>query len=153
MNFPEGFAFYHLGKVEKIAPSGQTEFVEPALAFDKRVGVSFNLYGEETSLIVLLFDQKLDVSTYTEMGNVLASRIASNLCNASGLETMISPPRFLTSEQLQSQISPVLNALEMSGIRIQAQEYAHNHGENSISLQLLVIPGNQEQVLEQRIFS
>ena len=148
MSFPEGFAFYHLGKVEKIGHSETSES-----AFLNRVGVSFNLYGEETSLIVLLFDKTLDVSTYTEMGNVLASRIASRLGNDSGLETMISPPRFLSSEQLQSQVSPVLSALENSGIRIQVQDYAHNHGENSISLQLLIIPGNQDQALEQRIFS
>ena len=146
MNFPESFAFYHLGKVEKISSQEQTDF-------SNRVGVSFNLYGESTSLIVLLFDQKLDVSTYTEMGNVLASRIASKLGNDSGLETMISPPRFLTTEQLQSQISPVLNALASSGVSIQAQDYAHNHGETSVALQLLLIPGNQDQALEQRIYS
>ena len=119
--FPESFEFYHLGNVEKQLPISSVQSLE----LDGRSGVSFNLYGDTTGLIVFLFEEGLDVSTYTEMGNVLASRMATQLSIQQGWDVMISPPRFLNSAQLRSQLLPPLQALERLGQQISAQQYLH----------------------------
>ncbi|MBC7691401.1 MAG: hypothetical protein H7222_06490 [Methylotenera sp.] len=138
--FPESFTFYHLGNVEKQAPIDHVQ----ALDLKGRSGVSFNLYGDTTGLILFLFDEGLDGSTYTEMGNVLASRMANQLSLEQGWDVMISPPRFLTSLQLQSQVLPALQALEKSGQPVPAHRYHHQLQQAGaagplIELQLLVL--------------
>src|SRR4051812_34966083 len=82
---PEQFDFYHLGRVE----------LHPDLRCppdQNNSSVVFRIYGDLSVWIVLFFDKDLDFSTYAELGNVLASKIITQLNTLSGIDLMVSPP-------------------------------------------------------------
>lgn len=83
---PGKFEFYHLGEV---VPARDPS----ALDLSSRSAVAFGIQGDARSLAIVLFDRALDLSTYTELGNVIVSRLASHL------DVMISPPREITSSR------------------------------------------------------
>jgi hypothetical protein len=127
---PREFDFYHLGQVsihEEIIP---TDFSEM-----KAVGFSFQ--GDLRGLMVLLFDEGLDASAYTEMGNVLAARIATQLSKERGLEIMISPPSAMPRERLEQLID--------AGHVIIQRTYMHRHSGLAIPIQALLLPATQQE--------
>lgn len=120
-SLPESFSFYHLGEVrmqDSAAPSPSLRdggAVSPFVSTD-RLAVAFTLQGDVRGALVLVFDQGLDVSTYSEMGNIIASRMVTRLGDHEGLDVSLSPPRILTAAQLQG--------LMRSGRR-EARAYMH----------------------------
>ena len=103
---PSDFNFYHLGEVRRQeTPSNPLHHLEATsplgLASSDRLAVAFSLHGDAKGALVLIFDQGLDVSTYSEVGNIIASRMSTHLSESEGLDVMISPPRVLSNAQIQ----------------------------------------------------
>lgn len=120
--FPEEFDFYHLGQVKlksaverpnvrniPISPINLGTVAAKAVGIfeytssDKLSSIGYTFNGDINCALIVSFDRNLDLSTYMELGNVLASRIATQLCE-SGLDVMISAPNILTEKQLRSLI-------------------------------------------------
>jgi len=90
---PSSFGFYHLGTVEL-----QPDWPHPTQ--ESPLGVSFRLQGDLNALFVLLLDENLDLAIYSELGNILASKIANQLFADRQLQITISPPQALSENQL-----------------------------------------------------
>src|SRR5687768_3175442 len=90
---PQNFDFYHLGKV----------ILEPVQSFSEDVyAIAYGLAGDLRAAIVILFDKGLDVSTYSEMGNIIVSQLSTQLSKNEGLDLIVSPPQNLSPTQLKS---------------------------------------------------
>ncbi len=100
MDFPGGFDFYHLGQVEALNST--------SIDFEGKQAVAFQLYGDQEGLFVLLFAEGLDTSLYSELGNVLASRMSRMLSESSDTDLMISPPRLLNPLQVKKSLAPII---------------------------------------------
>jgi hypothetical protein len=127
-SLPQSFPFYHLGEA-RLRPSSSESAQE--IHCEDRSGIAFTLQGEVRGVLALVFDEGLDVSTYSEFGNIIASQMATHLESRHGLTTRISPPRVLTESQLR-------NFLQQLGPRF-ARTYLHQHQGHVISIQALVI--------------
>lgn len=95
-SLPEGFRFYDQGTVARVAAPKVTDLL--GLSAEKTAAL-FKLLGDPTALLVVLFDNKLDVSMYTELGNILASRLCQRLSENGEGDLMITPPLLLTEAQ------------------------------------------------------
>lgn len=93
--FPREFDFYHLGQVKM-------SLTQPSPSSREKEGVAFRISGERTALVLVLFPKGMDYSTYAELGNVILSRVVTELNRAQNLELMITPPQFLSSKQLDA---------------------------------------------------
>src|SRR4051794_39611054 len=83
---PDQFEFYHLGQVSQ----------QPSHAhLDEVCAIAFYLSGDVEAIMILLFSKQLDSSLYSELGNILASQMATQLSNKSGMDLHISPPQKL----------------------------------------------------------
>ncbi len=97
--FPEQIQLYHLGPVtiEKNASA-----VAPSeLSATDYFPLCFSFHGDQRGLLLLLLDRNLDLSLYSELGNLLASAIATELSNQNGIDVMISPPYSLNESRLR----------------------------------------------------
>ena len=63
--------------------------------------IVFSLRGELKALLIVCFEKDLDVSTYSELGNIIASRLALRLSEEAGIEVLISPPQPLSKAHLE----------------------------------------------------
>jgi hypothetical protein len=100
---PENFGFYGLGTVELQKTVEASETLP--LDFDLLRGVGFRVYHLDdapSALLLFVFGADLDESMYTEMGNVLASKLCQNLTEQQKSEMMISPPIHLKSLRASS---------------------------------------------------
>lgn len=96
---PDRFSFYHLGEVELIpeeSSEGNIAHSEDLLAQmlesgSQLIGLSFS--GDLRGLILICVDKSLDLSTYMEMANIIASRMATKLADEEDMDVLISPPR------------------------------------------------------------
>ncbi|HAR43866.1 MAG TPA: hypothetical protein DCS07_14730 [Bdellovibrionales bacterium] len=111
---PRNFDFYDLGNVE-LSPTPETGGTETAETpeFSKLLedhhAIAFSFRGELKALMVVTFDKGLDLSTYSELGNILASRLAMRLYDDSGVDVLLSPPQTLSATQIE--ILPRLGSL------------------------------------------
>jgi chemotaxis protein CheY-P-specific phosphatase CheC len=134
-SLPRSFSFYHLGQIELqdeaevLSATGHLGF----LASVDRVAAAYVLQGEVRGVLVLVFDQGLDVSTYSEAGNIIASQLANGLEERQGMVVSISPPRILSGGQLQNLLG------NGQGV---ARTYLHRHGNRVIPLQALLVPAS-----------
>jgi hypothetical protein len=124
---PENFPFYHLGTVE--AQKAEGSDVEWTFDADQ-TAVSYRFHGDSEGMLVVVFDQGLDESTYLEMGNVIAAKLATNLSKAQGWDVMISPPEKLKSAQLQALLPRVPQKI--------IRNYLHLHQGRSILVSTLL---------------
>jgi CheY-specific phosphatase CheX len=133
---PERFDFYHLGEVQKTSFTVQAPKVtEEILAtIEDYSAISFSLFGDIRGVLIFLFDKGLDASTYTEMGNILASQLASHLAERHGVDEMISPPILANSERVASLLKAQTD--------IATQSYTHVHQGNSVTVRMLIIPSS-----------
>lgn len=130
-SFPERIPFYHLGEV---ALSDTREREAAPLSDPDLRCVGFQLQGDISGLVAILFDAGLDLSTYTELGNLLASRIATELSQRVGVDVLISPPRSLSLDRL----TRILESTEQPQFR---RMYFHVDGDRpGIPVQLIVAP-------------
>jgi chemotaxis protein CheY-P-specific phosphatase CheC len=120
---PDQFEFYHLGQV---ALQSTNSSLEDANA------IAFHIAGDMMAVVVLLFAKGLDSSIYSELGNILVSRLATQLNQKDGIDLMISPPQSLTENQLnqimQHHIPPI------------KRNYSHIHQGSIISIEALILP-------------
>ncbi len=146
---PEKFEFYHLGTVATAPDLAGIESdleIRPEQllweSFDEDTKVAFTIRGDLSGVLVFSFETGLDVSTYMEMGNVIASRMVTRLSNDEGLDLMISPPQLLSRralERLAQAVSPGSVAHRI---------YLHRHGEQTHAVQAFLIAAKGEGLLD-----
>lgn len=133
---PLEFPFYHLGLMRLEPDDASTgALIVGARESDQHI-LAYRLRGDLNALIILLVDRGLDPSTYAEAGNVLASRVATELSQERDLDVMISPPLRLDPAQLQV----------IAGNPLLDRTYLHLHKGIAAPVRLLVasmagIPG------------
>jgi hypothetical protein len=100
---PDELPFYHLGEIRRADDAAAGEGVAGAAEADfaQLRGVGFRLAGELNGVFIIAFDRDLDASTYTEMGNVLASRLATEMSRRAGRPVRLSPPHALEGAPLR----------------------------------------------------
>ena len=118
--FPDSFAFYHLGRVER------SEVPTWELSLAGKVGFAFRIQGELQGLFLVFFDESLDASLYSEIGNTLASRIATTL-SKNGSIVLISPPRRIGLESAKQLIKYSYNAWTQKVGSHHYCQYFHSH--------------------------
>lgn len=97
---PDHFPFYDLGEVES-AGHRLPEEISPQNSFEDCYAVAFRFYGDVSATLLVVFDKGLDVSVYSELGNILASHAATELArDHDDAQLMISPPRVLGEKQM-----------------------------------------------------
>ena len=130
---PQNFSFYDQGKVA--LRDQRDSAVEPTAPsqLEKRCGVGFRIYhldNAPSAILIFLFDTSEDESMYTEMGNILASKLCQSLSEQEKTEMMISPPIQLQGHQL------VRLASQHTGIRrIYSHTYLQNGAEKSTDVE------------------
>lgn len=124
---PEEFEFYHLGKV--LAQTAELHDF-PNLEDTLAMGYAFN--GDTNGILIAIFDRGLDSSTYSEMGNILASQFATRLSKNNELDVMIGPPKELSEN--------TLGHLSRSASSTLARTYHHLYNGKIIPVQVLVLP-------------
>ena len=130
---PESFDFYHLGPVALRTGTGATAAasLEDLLAGCATVG--FGIHGDVQGMLIVAFEKELDFSTYTELGNVVASQLATQLNRRDGTDVMISPPRPLS----QARLAKILPALRAPGTVVRT--YLHRMaGKAEIPVHVLI---------------
>src|SRR4051812_32425079 len=96
---PNRFPFFHLGDVElQEAAVGAADAALAETAGLQAIG--YALRGELEGWLVIGVDADADFSMYSEMGNLIASGLATRLSREQGLEIMISPPQRLAPRML-----------------------------------------------------
>lgn len=129
---PDGFSFYEMGSVAQ-ARSRASELRE--LIQDKN-GVMFKLLGEPAAILIVLFDRALDVSMYSELGNILASQLCQRLSELGEGDLMITPPLVLKPEQL--------GKLALMNSPFTQKSYEHRDGEKAVVIETLILPLSAE---------
>lgn len=127
---PKTFDFYHLGKVELQAQSFD---IDP-----ESTAVAFRIQGDVAVWAIVFFARELDASTYTELGNVLASKIATYLNSQIGTEVMVSSPHMLNSPQLErilTHASPLIR-----------RTYMHFRKESIVPIEAWIISATGEEI-------
>jgi hypothetical protein len=125
---PKNFSFYDKGQVSlsnEVANAPANALTSP-LDLQNRRGVGFRIYHLDdapSAILIFLFDVSEDESMYTEMGNILASKLCQSLSEQEKSEMMISPPIQLQSHQL------LRLASQHSGVR---RVYSHRYLKNGI---------------------
>jgi hypothetical protein len=124
---PQGFEFYHLGRIELEA--------RPTHGGDDNIAIAYRIEGELRGLLLLLLDETLDTSVYSEAGNIIASQLVSKLSDQEGLELTLSPPRILSSGQLRA-----LRIQDHEQPHAISRSYVHRHGDRVIHLTAVLLP-------------
>jgi hypothetical protein len=132
-SMPDGFEFYHLGRVEsagdwadELSPSGNE------LPLEDRVAVAYRIQGDAQGALLILFDKGLDSSLYMEMGNIIASRTATQLNRIEGIDVLVSPPQVLKEAMARSLLAQASPASR--------RRYLHLHEGRSISVETVILP-------------
>jgi hypothetical protein len=123
-SLPETFEFYHLGTVQPARAPGimsPQKMLATSLATHSKVG--FTIHGDVEGALVIAFERGLDLSTYMEMGNVIASRMVTAFVQDSEtkVDAMISAPQSLTEKALDR----LLQAARPEVITMKV--YVHRH--------------------------
>lgn len=146
---PEKFDFYHLGTV---APAPDLGSIESELeirpeqllweSLDEDTKVAFTIRGDLSGVLVISFESGLDVSTYMEIGNIIASRTVTRLSDEEGMDLMISPPQLLSRRGLERL------AQASSPGSIVHRIYLHRHDEQTHAVQAFLIATKGEGLLD-----
>lgn len=126
---PLRFAFYNMGEVE---------LQQETTPIDEDVSaISYRMYGDVKSLLIVLFPKGLDLSLYAELGNVIASKIATQLSSDTSLDVMVSPPQILNEVQTQK--------LRLSQEHMIRRNYAHLYSNSLVQVETLILFGALEE--------
>jgi hypothetical protein len=127
---PSQFNFYHLGQVQ---------LSENEIGFqDLQVrGVGFQVFGDVSVFLMILFASDLDFSIYAELGNVIASQLASQLSRMKNIEVMISSPQDLSNLMLKRlrNIEPIFR-----------MSYGHCYNNQVIPVEAWIVPSMSEGI-------
>lgn len=116
---PAEFDFYDQGKV-KIHDTLDLEVSADS------VGVAFSIYPMDEShegfrsVLLAVFAPGLDKDFYTEMGNIIASRFATQIGNELEEPTMVTPPLFLKN-------AAVTRLIRLKDQVLSKNRYHHTH--------------------------
>jgi hypothetical protein len=138
-SLPYSFNFYHLGKVE--LQNHLPDHFQDSLSDESKSlasGIGFHLRGDLNATLAILFDRDLDLSIYSEVGNILASKIANQLFLDRQLQVEISPPQLLSEIQLET--------ILMSGPSTIRKAYVHQYDDKMVYLQTLLVPSHLEGI-------
>lgn len=127
---PGGFEFFHLGTVTP-SPKKPAEPIRAISRLEDSCAIAFRLNGDVDGVAIALFDQGLDPSVYTEMANILVSRLADRLG-----DVMISPPLPLTAARAR--------AIEGSASETIHREYLHFHEGRTVTIHLALFHNGTE---------
>ena len=88
---PQEFQFYSLGQVRLLKQLSNDDCLDPCIR------IAYRISGEQGLMLTIFVSPNLDLSLCSEIGNVIAAKVASNLQRRTLSEWMISPPTLLTS--------------------------------------------------------
>ncbi len=128
---PQSFNFYSLGQVVLQQSPGR---------ITDQTGKTEILYiieGDTKIFMTLLLDSTLDLSIYSEMGNIIAARVASTLEQNSNTDWMITPPVCIQSNEITKTPQPI----DFS----QLYEYHHLIDLETIAFQVLITLSHQRE--------
>jgi hypothetical protein len=133
---PREFDFYHLGKVKLqeaalAVPLDRFPAAFPIVSEDQSPAIGYSFRGDVSGVLILNVPGGADASVYAEMGNVIASMVATRLANDEQLDVMISEPSFLSSSALRKLVGAT-PALE-------SRTYLHHHGSGSIPVSAWIV--------------
>jgi len=141
---PQRFSFYDQGQVtlqdshdSQDSTKSSLELSAPS-RLESRRGVGFRIYhldNAPSAILIFLFDANEDESMYTEMGNILASKLCQSLSEQEKSEMMISPPIQLQSHQLLR-----LSSQHTGTRRIYLHTYLQNGIEKSTPVETWTLP-------------
>lgn len=123
---PSGFDFYDYGSVYAEAKNIPQAGPESA---EGKIGVAFSTQGDQRAVLVVMFDEGLDASMYTEIGNVIASRFADGLARV-GSDVFLSPPQALGAAEIHRRLSGAQPSL--------ARQYYHSHSGTIVPIEVFV---------------
>ena len=121
---PDRFEFYSLGSVQLQTPNHEQSPLR------ETSGILYVLEGDCRVFLTLFPKIDLDLSVYSEMGNIIAAKMALSLEKSKGIEWMISPPRILNRNEIE-QIKTISS-------QHQAREYLHADEDRKVSIPLLI---------------
>lgn len=126
-SLPEQFDFYHLGSIQKA--SSEASRADLLITPDS-INLSYLIHGDERGVFLVSIAPGLDLSMYSEVGNILASRLSQGLSQAEDKDLLVSPPKPI----------PFKKALELikSNSSWIHQTYVHQHGGQLVSIQTYV---------------
>jgi len=130
IGLPRSFDFYHLGQVREINNN------VPDLK--NKTGVAFNVYSTDDNsqaCVIAIFDSRLDVSMYTEMGNIMASHATGNIKPA-----MMTPPRILNELRLRSILE---NRSELN-----YRSFVHDYQNQAVPVHIAIVPFQLPEVAD-----
>jgi hypothetical protein len=114
---PRKFDFYHLGVVR------MQEGIQDDLWTGEAKAIGFAIEGDVRSALLIRVEFAEDMSVYAEMGNIIASQLATRLAAEHDLDVLISPPRTMSARS----VARLLSSLEQSGRRFERRTYLHLH--------------------------
>jgi hypothetical protein len=130
-SLPENFSFYHLGVIalrDTASDPAARTIPDPN---DDRAALAYHLRGDIQATVVLLLEPDLDVSMYSEAGNIIASKLATILAEKHGVDVVISPPTRLERAQL--------NLLASTTQEVAEKSYVHSHAGKEVLLDALLL--------------
>ncbi len=113
---PGEFEFYGMGQVK--LQTGLTD----DLWSDHAHGIGYALHGDFRGLLVIRVEFAEDLSLFEELGNVLASRLATELGETQSLDVLITPPKRLKPRRLAS----LLHGMEKDEIARRTYFFFHS---------------------------
>ncbi len=114
---PKNFDFYHLGVVRMQSGTQDDLWSHGARA------IGFSLEGDLRAALMIRVEFAEDLSVYAEMGNIIASQLATALSKEKGVDVLISPPRMMSAKAA----SRLMAAATQAGRRFERRTYLHLH--------------------------
>ena len=103
-SLPKNFSFYHLGEVQ-LETEAKTfldwEYEKERLISSDQSAVVYQLTGEVNGSVFIMLAPDLDASAYSEMGNVIVSRMLEKLEELYLIQASLSSPRILAGKKLK----------------------------------------------------
>jgi hypothetical protein len=126
---PEAFSFYHLGSVVTCPHPVLSPTFEENKTF-----IGFQLDADIRAILIVAFEKGLDLSLYSEMGNILASRLATEISQEIGEDVLLSPPQMLSLGLLRKILqTPSKDSLIH-------RRYTHTHADTDIAVDAWILP-------------
>lgn len=126
---PEEFEFYHLGKIARATEKPDSTDPQTELELGNSSYFAFQMIGDAVGVnatLLISFPKNLDLSIYSEVGNILASQLASKV------GFMTSPPIYLKSEQ-------AARIIENARGSLLRREYFHLYDRLTLSLHFYIL--------------
>jgi hypothetical protein len=129
---PGTFSFYHLGQISPETQKDDGRFTDASqIERADRSALGIRIQGDVQALMLVLVDEGLDLSIYSEVANVLASRLATQLSAQHDIDVVISAPVALSPSRLNDLLKP--------GQSVLSKRYYHYHAGATIGVDAVLI--------------